>query len=289
MQRLNDVGELRAWRAEMRREGRGVGFVPTMGALHAGHAALIARSASECERTLLSIFVNPLQFDDPQDFARYPATLEADVQLALRNGAHAVFVGAKEDLYPPGFQTFVEPQGCALPLEGAHRRGHFGGVATIVLKLLCLAQPERAYFGEKDWQQLRVVSALVEDLALDCEIVPCATVREPDGLALSSRNARLDPFSRHRAVAISRALGAAARAYTGGVRDRARLEAEMLRVLAAVRELEVDYAVVADARTLEPWAGDPRPPRALIAARIGGVRLIDNAALDAPPVGPLAL
>ncbi|MBK9383632.1 MAG: pantoate--beta-alanine ligase [Planctomycetes bacterium] len=289
MQRLNDVHELRRWREQVRREECLVGFVPTMGALHAGHASLLERSSRECERTLLSIFVNPLQFNDPQDFARYPQTLEADLEIAARTGVDAVFLGRRDDLYPAGFQSFVEPRGCALPLEGEHRQGHFAGVATIVLKLLSLAQADRAYFGEKDWQQLQVVRALVLDFHLECEIVPCATLRESDGLALSSRNTRLDPAARRNALAISRALGAAARAYAGGARDRARLEAEMQRVLSQTRSVEVEYAVVADAQTLEPWAGPPRAPRALIAARVGGVRLIDNAALDEPPVGPLEL
>jgi pantoate--beta-alanine ligase len=200
-----------------------------------------------------------------------------------------VFVGRREDIYPPTFQSFIEPLGSALPLEGAHRRGHFGGVATVVLKLLCLAAPQRAYFGEKDWQQLQVITALVRDFALDVEIVPCATVRASDGLALSSRNERLDALSRYQAPTIARALGAAAKAYAGGLQKREALEDVMRRELATARNVEVDYAVVVNAQTLLPWNGAPEVPRACIAARLGGVRLIDNAALDADPVGALAL
>ena len=176
-----------------------VGFVPTMGALHAGHRALLEQARAENDRVVLSIFVNPTQFNDPADLARYPRTLEADLEVA-RGLADDVLVPDPEELYPDGYHYRVAEDKLSRKLEGAHRPGHFDGVLTVVLKLLNLVQPHRAYFGEKDWQQLRLIQGLVQALFLPCEIVSCATVRDSDGLALSSRNRRLSPAARARAA-----------------------------------------------------------------------------------------
>lgn len=254
-------------------------LAPTMGALHEGHAVLIARGAALArERRLpggcvVTIFVNPTQFDDAQDFARYPRTLAEDLQLAARSGASAVFAPAVEEVYPPGGSVPVPP----LPpvalrpgLEDACRKGHFAGVCQVVKRLFEMARPSAAVFGEKDWQQMQVVRAMVEMLGLGVEVAGVETVREPDGLALSSRNRFLDPAARRRALSLSMALCEARRGRTPE-------EAEgIMRGVMAEAGVEPEYAVVRDARTLE--APDGGPLRALVAARVGSVRLIDNAA-----------
>jgi len=232
--------------------GRSVGFVPTMGALHAGHEALLQRSRSENERTVLSVFVNPTQFDDPHDLARYPRTLEADLALA-RPHVDAVFAPTAEELYPDRYRYRVSETELSRRWEGAQRPGHFEGVLTVVLKLLNLVQPHRAYFGEKDWQQLQLVRGMAEALWLPVEIVACPTVREADGLALSSRNRRLSPEGRRRAAAWPRILRTAPDAATAA----ATLQAA---------GFAVDY--VED-------SGGVR----LGAVRVEGVRLIDNVRL----------
>lgn len=242
----------RALRASPEWAGRTVGFVPTMGALHAGHEALLARARSENERVVLSVFVNPTQFEDPNDLARYPRTLAADVERA-RPYVDAVFAPAPEELYPDEFRYRLTEYSFSLRHEGAHRPGHFEGVLTVVLKLFNLVQPHRAYFGEKDWQQLELVRGLVEAFLLPVEIVGCPTVRDADGLALSSRNARLSVEGRKRAAEFPRVL-----------RDSptAAAAAEALRALG----FEVDY--VDDIRGVR-----------LGAVQFEGVRLIDNVRL----------
>ncbi len=246
---------LTAWR-DLRRSpdwaGRTIGFVPTMGALHAGHEALLARARAENERVLLSIFVNPTQFNDPADLARYPRTLEADLALAAPH-IDAVFAPPAEAFYPDGYRYRVTENTLSTQLEGAQRPGHFDGVLTVVLKLFNVVQPHRAYFGEKDWQQLELVRGMVEALLLPVEIVACPTVRDADGLALSSRNRRLSPTARQRAAAFPRVLCTA---------PGAREATEQLR-----REgLDVDYV-------------EDRNGRRLGAVRLEGVRLIDNVPL----------
>lgn len=236
--------------------GRTVGFVPTMGALHAGHKALLARARAENERVVLSVFVNPTQFDDPADLARYPRTPEADLALA-RPLADAVLAPAAEAIYPGGHRYRVTENDLSLRWEGAHRPGHFDGVLTVVLKLFNLVQPTRAYFGEKDWQQLQLVRGMAEALLLPLEIVPCATVRESDGLALSSRNRRLSPLGRAHAADFPEVLRTA--------RDAAEAEDRLRR-----RGFEVDYVADHDGVRLG-------------AVRVEGVRLIDNFRLVAPP------
>jgi pantoate--beta-alanine ligase len=255
---ITDVAQWRELRGSRSWKARSVGFVPTMGALHAGHASLLERARAENERVVLSVFVNPTQFNDPNDLAKYPRTLEADVELA-RPFADVVIAPAPEALYPDKYRYRVTENDLSTKWEGAHRPGHFDGVLTVVLKLFNLVQPTRAYFGEKDWQQLQLVRGMVEALMLPLEIVPCPIVREEDGLAMSSRNRRLPPEARAKAPEFSRAL-----------RESPSASAAADRLRAA--GFEVDY--VDDAQGVRMGA-----------VHIGGVRLIDNVAL--PEAGGL--
>jgi pantoate--beta-alanine ligase len=278
-----------AVRAERNRLSGILGLVPTMGSLHAGHAALIRHSTRECEHTAASIFVNPTQFDDRADLAAYPRDLERDLALLAELGVDLVWTPPPEEVYPPGYQTFVEVRELSRPLEGAVRRGHFPGVATVVTKLLVLFQPQRAYFGRKDAQQLAVVRRLATDLGLPVAIVGCPTVREADGLALSSRNAMLDPGARRRATALYRGLADAARCWRAGERRR---EILLRRARAPIEAAGVtlEYLSVADPETLQELEPTAATGRALVslAAPVDGIRLIDNVLLpddlEAAPV-----
>jgi pantoate--beta-alanine ligase len=234
-----------------------VGLVPTMGALHAGHEALIAAAHRDCDTVVASLFVNPAQFDEDADLAAYPRDEARDAELAAAAGADVLFVPEPDEIYPPGFQTWVEVEELSRGLEGEHRPGHFRGVATICLKLFNIVRPRAAYFGQKDAQQLAVIRRLVRDLNLDIEIRSVATVRDADGLALSSRNARLSPEEREAALALPRALA---------TRDAAAARAK----LAGLAGLAVDYVEVADFD----------PPVLAAAVRVGRTRLIDNIVLD---------
>jgi pantoate--beta-alanine ligase len=272
---------------EARAAGRRVGLVPTMGALHEGHLSLIAQARAECDTVAVSIFVNPLQFGDPADIAHYPRTLERDLLVCAEAGADVVFVPAVREMYPTWPEppaTTVSVRGVSDRWEGASRPGHFDGVATVVAKLFALAGPCRAYFGLKDFQQLAVVRALAGDLSLPVEIVGCPIVREPDGLALSSRNVRLSDRERAAATVLSRALAAGRAAVEAGERSGAALARVMRDVVETEEDLvHLDYAVAVDATTLveETRIHDPATVRLLIAAQVGPVRLIDNsAALD---------
>lgn len=264
---------------EARQGGLSVGLVATMGALHAGHCSLVERSASECGLTAVTIFVNPLQFEDPSDLAAYPRDLQADVALAARAGAGLVFAPPVEEMYP-GYPapvaTRVQVSSLSGVLEGASRPGHLDGVATVVTKLLALTGRCRAYFGEKDFQQLALVRRLVEDLSLPVEVVGCATVRQEDGLALSSRNVRLSPAERAAALVLRQALLAGRRAILGGTRDPEAVRSAMRAVLDAEPLVETDYAEVVDAVTLSRPNELRGQLRLLVAARVGPVRLIDN-------------
>jgi len=260
--------------------GRGtrIGLVPTMGALHAGHASLIRRAADECDVTLVTVFVNPLQFGPGEDLAHYPRDLDGDAEIAAGAGADLIFAPQVEEMYPePPPAIWVEVGGgLADRLEGATRPGHFSGVATVVAKLFAIAGECRAYFGEKDYQQLLVVTRLAADLSFPVEVVGCPTVREPDGLALSSRNAYLSAGERRAATVLARALRSAAGSTE---RDAARLRAQMAATVAEEPLVRLDYAEVADATTLEPLDQVPaggRGARLLIAAWVGPTRLIDN-------------
>jgi len=231
-----------------------VGLVPTMGALHAGHEALIAAARTECETVVVSVFVNPAQFDQGVDLAAYPRDEERDLRIAEAAGADVLFAPAQEEMYPPGFQTWVEVEELSRGLEGSHRPGHFRGVATVCLKLFNIVRPRYAYFGQKDAQQVAVVRRLVRDLDLDVEIRSVPTVRDADGLALSSRNGRLSAAERELALALPRALA---------TRDLAAARA-------ALAGLDVDYVEIADFD----------PPVLAAAVRVGGTRLIDNVVLE---------
>jgi len=254
-----------------------LGFVPTMGALHEGHLSLVRRARRECERVAVSLFVNPTQFGPGEDFQRYPRDLPRDLALLEAEGVDTIFTPTVEEMYPEGFSTWVTVERLAERWEGASRPGHFRGVATVVLKLLNLVRPDRAYFGEKDYQQLRVVERMVRDLNVPTTIVACPTVREPDGLALSSRNAHLSPGERRAATVLWRALTAARAGYERRERDGATLRRIAEGVIAEEPLARLDYVAVADPTTLEPVARIGREGAVcLVAAWIGTIRLIDN-------------
>lgn len=242
-----------------------------MGALHEGHLSLVRASRRRDDRTVATIFVNPLQFVAGEDLASYPRDVKADLGRLAREGVHLVFVPEVEEMYPPGAETQVQPAGVGGPLEGEHRPGHFAGVVTVVAKLFNIFQPDRAYFGQKDAQQAAVIKALVRDLDFPLELIVCPIVRAPDGLALSSRNAYLDPAERQAATCLSRALAAANTAYAGGERDTKRLRDRLLEVLAAEPLARVEYAELVDPSTFKPPGH-----LAVLAVRIGRARLIDN-------------
>lgn len=260
-----------------------VGFVPTMGFLHEGHAALMRRARAECACVVVSIFVNPTQFGPGEDFSTYPRDLDRDLALLARESVDVAFVPSVNDVYPLGVASSASVGAVAEPLEGASRPGHFRGVATVVARLFELVRPARAYFGEKDWQQLQVVRQLVRDIQSPVEIVAVPIAREPDGLAMSSRNVRLSPADRAHALCVPRALAAARSAFAAGARSRAALEQVMADVIRREAGATLDYAVVADAATLRPAEPVTAASRALLAVRVGPVRLIDNGALGDSP------
>ena len=269
----------------VRAQGRTVGFVPTMGAMHEGHLSLIRRSAAERDVTLVSIFVNPLQFGPGEDFARYPRSLEADLAAAGDAGAALVFAPSVEEMYPERVVTRVTVTGVGEGLEEASRPGHFAGVATVVTKLFGIAGACRAYFGEKDYQQLLVVSRLAADLSLPVEVAGCPTVREIDGLALSSRNAYLSGEERQAAPVLFRALVAAAALVESGEDDADLLRARMVAQVSAEPLARLDYAEVAHPATLRPLERVTGEARLLIAAWVGTTRLIDNLGVHASCAG----
>lgn len=259
-----------------RREGAVVGLVPTMGALHAGHRALVRAAKAEADKVVVSIFVNPRQFGASEDLATYPRTENEDLAALTEEGADLAWVPAPDVVYPPGFETTVRAGSLGEPMEGAHRPGFFDGVATVVAKLFALVRPHHAYFGEKDFQQLLVVTRMAEDLDLGVQVVPVATVRETDGLALSSRNVRLSPEHRAIAPALHRTMSRMAARLADGASDPATEIAWGREKLLDAGFEAVDYLEVRDPRTLAPVAKPGVPGRVLAAARLGGVRLIDN-------------
>ncbi|GIW97644.1 MAG: pantothenate synthetase [Pirellulaceae bacterium] len=283
MKVLHSCHEAFAHAHHVRLEGQRLGFVPTMGALHEGHLALVRRSKEECDATAVSIFVNPTQFGPGEDYQQYPRTLEQDCQGLRDLGVDFVFVPTAQDLYPVGFSTYVHPPRVAEPLEGKFRPGHFRGVATVVLKLFHIIPATAAYFGRKDYQQLLVIRRMVEDLNVPIRIVDCPTVREADGLAMSSRNRYLSPQQRQAALCLWKALNAARERLASGEREGAALQRHMLDVLYDQGADRVDYAVVADPDTLEPLQEVDRTAIALIAAHVGKTRLIDNLLLEPSP------
>lgn len=252
------------------------GLVPTMGALHEGHLALIRRSAAENPLTVVTVFVNPTQFGSPRDLALYPRTLSRDAELAFPAGADLVYAPDVETVYPPGFATAVDVGRVSARWEGEHRPGHFHGVATVVAILINTVRPGRAYFGEKDYQQLQVIRQLVKDLHLPGEIVPCATIRDADGLALSSRNARLNPEQRRIAAIIPQALFRMRELATDGEAEVRGALAAGRTILDAAPELTTEYLAIVHPATLEPVPSLMPGARAILAVRLGDVRLIDN-------------
>lgn len=263
-------------------------LVPTMGALHLGHASLIETAVRDNPATVVSIFVNPSQFNDPSDFAKYPRTLEADAALCESLGVDIVFAPSVEEIYPQAQQTLIDVARVTEHLEGKFRPGHFRGVATVVMKLFQICEPARAYFGEKDYQQLAVIRRMVEDLNVPVEIVGVPTVREPDGLALSSRNQRLTPAERAAAPLLYQALQLAASRIGEGVGDATAIKQEALAGLAHPL-IRVEYLEIVDPVWIEPVSQVTGPVRIAIAAWAGSVRLIDNVAVSPPPpAGPHA-
>jgi pantoate--beta-alanine ligase len=271
---LRTVADVRTWRAGAGR----VGFVPTMGALHAGHTSLVERAVRETDAAIASIFVNPTQFGPNEDFAAYPRREPEDLALLERHACAAAFVPPVAEIYPPGDATRVTPGPIAAPLEGAARPGHFVGVATVVAKLLAIVRPDVAFFGQKDFQQLRVLQTIARDLRLGGEIIGCPIVREPDGLALSSRNAYLTPEQRRDAVALSRGLFAARELWERGERDP-RVLRERVRELAGIDGVALEYVSVADPLTLAELDAPSETAVITLAARVGKARLIDNVLL----------
>jgi pantoate--beta-alanine ligase len=268
----------REWRAA----GESVGLVPTMGALHAGHLSLVQGAVGECDAVVVSIFVNPAQFGPGEDFARYPRDLEGDRRRLEKEGIRAIFAPSVEAMYPSGHAVRVDPGPLGTRLEGKVRPGHFGGVATVVAKLFHITAPHRAYFGQKDAQQVAVIRQLVRDLDFDLTLVVCPTVREDDGLALSSRNAFLSPPERESATVLARALAEAHAAFAAGERDGRRLEVRVRETIGGASGVTLQYAACVDPDAFKPVQEVVPGTVLAVAATIGRTRLIDNTILGGP-------
>jgi pantoate--beta-alanine ligase len=278
---VRTVEELRQALGEARRQNLTVGLVPTMGALHEGHISLIRAARAGNDFVVVSVFVNPTQFGPKEDLSRYPRPFDDDVRLCAANGVDLIFHPSAEVMYPAGYRTYVEVTGLQDVLEGASRPGHFRGVATVVLKLFNQVRPDRAYFGQKDAQQVRVVQQMVRDLDVPVEIVVCPTIRESDGLALSSRNRYLDPGQRAAAASLSQALTEAAALAAQGERDPAALVRRLTERLSTIPGAVLDYAACVDADTFQPAVSLDRPALLAVAVRFGSTRLIDNVPIPA--------
>jgi pantoate--beta-alanine ligase len=276
METIRTISWMKEKAREARVEQRVIGLVPTMGALHAGHLALVERAKTECSPVYASIFLNPTQFGPNEDLSKYPHPLEADLEKLTNARVDGLFLPSAEEIYPPGFSTYVHVEGISERLEGKSRPGHFQGVATVVLKLFEIVQPHFAYFGRKDAQQVRIIQKMVRDLNLNGEVVLCPTVREADGLAMSSRNSYLSGEERRSATVLFRALQAAEMELSAGVRDTLELQRVMRRILESEPRARVDYAEIVDADTFEPVVRTGGRCYALLAVRIGSTRLIDN-------------
>lgn len=271
---------------QARAENHLVGLVPTMGALHEGHLSLVRRAKQECSRVYASLFVNPKQFGPNEDFAKYPRAFESDATQLADLGVDAVFAPSADDIYPPGFSSYVNVDGISDRLEGRSRPGHFRGVATVVLKLFEIAQPDFAYFGRKDAQQVAVIRRMVRDLNLNVQIVVCPIVREADGLALSSRNAYLNPEERRAATVLNRALQAARAELVAGTRDALEIQNRMRAVFNSEPLARLDYAEVVAADDFEPVVRVSRTSHVLVAAHLGKTRLLDNMLVEIPETNP---
>jgi pantoate--beta-alanine ligase len=280
MQVLVEIDACRDAVRGLRGAGRRVGLVPTMGALHAGHVSLVRAAREQCDAVVVTIFVNPAQFGPGEDFARYPRPIDDDVEACRVGGVDVVFSPTVEAMYPDGARTTVQVGGLTSGLCGPHRPGHFEGVATVVAKLFNIVPADAAFFGEKDYQQLVVIRQMARDLNIPVEVVGCPTVREPDGLALSSRNKYLSSSERRQALSLSEALFAARDRIGAGDHDVGVNVSRIRRQLSAAGVADVDYVEVVDAVTLEPLTAVDRPARIAAAVRIGACRLIDNVAAE---------
>jgi pantoate--beta-alanine ligase len=268
--------EMQQWSERARRRGETIAFVPTMGFLHEGHLTLMREGRKRASLLASSLFVNPTQFAPNEDFARYPRNFDGDCAMMRTVPVDALFAPEPGTMYPPGSQTWVEADEITQGLCGAHRPGHFRGVTTVVAKLFNIVKPHVALFGEKDYQQLRAIERMVSDLNFDLQIVPVATVREPDGLAMSSRNAYLSPDERRKALSLSCALRAAGASFKDGSRSPRELARAASRVLESTPGVKIEYVEAVDAATLAPMETIDRPVVVAIAARVGNTRLIDN-------------
>jgi pantoate--beta-alanine ligase len=273
---IRTVARMREFVARGRHHGRSIGCVPTMGALHAGHGALIDRARSECGAVVATIFVNPIQFDRPDDYERYARTLDADLAYSEARGVDVVFAPSAAEMYPEPAATFVEVPELARHLCGEFRPGHFRGVATVVAKLFNIIQPDAAYFGEKDAQQLAIIERMVRDLNFPVRIVPVATIREPDGLALSSRNQRLTPEERRIAPVLFKALSRAGELIAAGERDPQAVKRVAADLLSRQAPMRLEYLEVVDPRSMQPVDRISGPVRVAAAVWLGTTRLIDN-------------
>lgn len=274
------IARIREYVAQARAAGKTVGFVPTMGALHAGHASLIEAAARRCDYVVVSIFVNPTQFGPGEDLEKYPRPFEKDVQVCERCGAHAIFAPSAEEMYPRKNSTWVTVEKLTEPLCGRFRPGHFRGVTTVCTKLFNIVGADVAFFGQKDAQQATVIRRMVADLNMPLEIVVCPTVRESDGLAMSSRNQYLSPQERSQAPVIYRALQRCGEMIKAGEQNAAKITEGMSEVLRQVPALQVEYVSIVDAESLEPCDRVRGQVLVAVAARLGSTRLIDNIRVD---------
>jgi len=280
METIHTVEWMKQVARQARAEGRNSGFVPTMGALHAGHMSLVRAAKAECQPVIASIFVNPTQFAPNEDFQKYPRTFESDRRQLEEAGVDYLFAPESAEMYPQGFRTWVNVDGLSDRLDGRSRPGHFRGVTTVVLKLLEIVRPKKAYFGRKDAVQARLIRQMARDLHLDTEIVACPIVREPDGLAMSSRNTYLNPAERRAATALHRALDGARQSIEHGERDALRLTSAMREILRTDPLVEIDYVEIVDEETLEQVTRLRGVCLAMVAARVGATRLIDNLLIE---------
>jgi pantoate--beta-alanine ligase len=282
MELVRKVNRMRSLARQARRQGRIIGFVPTMGALHEGHLSLLRRARRMADVVVMSVFVNPAQFAPGEDFEQYPRDLVRDAELARKEDVHYLFAPEAGDMYPGGMRTYVNVSGLSKVLCGASRQGHFRGVATVVAQLFHIVAPHFAFFGFKDAQQSVIVRAMAEDLHMDVEIVVCPTVREADGLAMSSRNLRLSHEERRSAASLFRALTAVQEAFSRGETSAAALRNLMRETVEAQPQTRVDYAEISDPRTLQPLTRVEGEALASLAVFVGATRLIDNLMLTAP-------
>ena len=273
------IAEVRSLSRVARREGRRIGFVPTMGALHAGHLSLVRTAKMQCDVVMVSIFVNPTQFGPNEDFAKYPRTFERDSEMLQKEGVDVIFAPSVDEMYPSGAITYVAVEGMSEKLCGRSRPGHFRGVTTVVSKLFNAVEPDEAFFGQKDAAQVAIIRRMVRDLNIPVEIVVCPVVREPDGLAMSSRNAYLDPQQRKSALALSRSLKSVEYAFSHGERDSARLIETGKRVIEEDPAVRLDYLEVVDPDSLDAVDTVAKTALVAVAAFVGTTRLIDNTVL----------